>query len=140
MKKQYQEHNKKYLKAFSMTELVIVLCVIGILMLLVLPNQTNVVVQARAIEAQGMLNQLHGLEKSYFFRYGKYSANFDEIGFIHEKTVNEGGQAVYQIEIIEASTNSFRARAVALTDFDGDGNFNTWEIDHQKILKETVKD
>ena len=64
MKKQNQKHNKKYLKAFSMTELVIVLCVIGILMLLVLPNQTNVVVQARAIEAQGMLNQLHGLEKS----------------------------------------------------------------------------
>jgi type IV pilus assembly protein PilE len=123
-----------------MTELVIVLCVIGILMLLVLPDQTNVVVQARALEAQGMLNQLHGLEKSYFFRFGKYTSDFDEIGFIQEKTVAEGGQAIYRIEVVEASTNSFKARATALTDFDGDGNFNTWEIDHQKILQEIVKD
>ena len=54
MKKIKSKLKKGYVKAFSMTELVIVLCVIGILMLLVLPNQTNVVVQARALEAQGM--------------------------------------------------------------------------------------
>ena len=136
--------NKKlkrgYVKAFSMTELVIVLCVIGILMLLVLPNQTGVIGQAKALEAKGMLNQLHGLERSYFFRYGKYSSDFDELGFIHDKTIDEGGEANYRIEIIEASINSFKGRATALSDLDGDGNFNTWEIDHQKILKEVVRE
>ena len=132
--------NKVYLKAYSMSELVIVLCIIGILILLVLPNQTSVVAQAKSIEAQSMLNHLYGLEKSHFFRYSKYTTDFEALGFEPAVTVNEGGQAVYKIEIIEASTNAFRARAVAQTDFDGDGNFNTWEIDQNKLLKETVKD
>ncbi|MDO6758570.1 type II secretion system protein [Tamlana sp. 2_MG-2023] len=129
-----------YVKAYSMSELVIVLCIIGILILLVLPNQTSVVAQAKAIEAQSMLNHLYGLEKSHFYRYSKYSSDFEALGFEPALSVNEGGQAVYRIEIIEASTNSFKAIAVSQSDFDGDGNFNTWEIDQNKILKETIKD
>ena len=66
MKIKKNTNKKAYVKAYSMSELVIVLCIIGILLLLVLPNQTAVVAQAKAIEAQSMLNQLHGLEKSYF--------------------------------------------------------------------------
>ncbi|WP_206538797.1 type II secretion system protein [Aquimarina macrocephali] len=131
---------KRYVKAYSMSELVIVLCIIGILILLVLPNQTAVVSQAKAIEAQSMLNHLYGLEKSYFYRNSKYTTDFEALGFEPALSISEGGQAVYRIEITEASTNSFRARAVSLSDFDGDGSFNTWEIDHNKLLKETVKD
>ncbi len=123
-----------------MSELVIVLCIIGILILLVLPNQTSVVSQAKAIEAQSMLNHLYGLQKSYFYRHSKYTTDFEELGFEPATAISEGGQAVYKIEIVEASTNSFKARAVSLSDFDGDGSFNTWEIDHNKLLKETVKD
>ncbi len=131
---------KGYVKAYSMSELVIVLCIIGILILLVLPNQTSVVSQAKAIEAQSALNHLYGLEKSHFYRFSKYTSEFEALGYEPELTVNEGGQAVYRIEIIEASTNSFKARAVSSSDFDGDGNFNTWEIDHKKLLKEVIKD
>lgn len=140
MKKEKQILKKAYLKAYSMSELVIVLCIIGILILLVLPNQTSVVAQAKAIEAQSMLNHLYGLQKSYFFRYSKYTTDFEALGFEPALSVNEGGQAVYRIEIIEASTNSFKARAVSQSDFDGDGTFNTWEIDQNKLLKETTKD
>ena len=140
MKIKKNTNKKAYVKAYSMSELVIVLCIIGILLLLVLPNQTAVVAQAKAIEAQSMLNQLHGLEKSYFYRHSKYTADFTALGFEPALSINEGGQAVYRIEITEASTNSFKARAVSLSDFDGDGTFNTWEIDHNKLLKETVKD
>ena len=35
---------------------------------------------------------------------------------------------------------SFKARAIAVTDFDGDGILNVWEIDETGILKQTVKD
>ena len=135
-----KKKNKGYLPAYSMTEILIVLCIIGILILMVLPNQTAVIGQAKAIEAQSMLNQVHALQKSHFYRFSKYSADFEEIGFQQEPTINEGGQAVYQITIVEASTNSFKAQAVALSDFDGDGVFNTWEIDQNKKLIETVKD
>jgi len=145
MKKSIQKNKKKlensaYLPAYSMTEILIVLCIIGILILMVLPNQTAVIGQAKAIEAQSMLNQVHALQKSHFYRFSKYSSDFESIGFIQDATINEGGQAVYKITITEASTNSFKAQAVALSDFDGDGVYNTWEIDHNKKIVETVKD
>ncbi|MDK2772901.1 MAG: type II secretion system GspH family protein [Flavobacterium sp.] len=129
-----------YVKAYSLTEILIVLCIIGILLLMVLPNQTSVISQAKAIEAQAMLNQVYGLEKSHFYRFSKYSNNLEEIGFEQEQTVEDGGQAVYRIEIIEASNNSFLARATSVSDLDGDGAYNTWEINDKKILKEVVKE
>lgn len=131
---------KLYLKAYSMTEILVVLCIIGILILMVLPNQTSVISQAKAIEAQTMLNHLHALQKSHFYRYSKYTSSFEDLGFEPALTIEEGGQAVYRIEIIEAETNSFKAKATALSDFDGDGVFNVWEIDENKLLKEVVKD
>lgn len=127
-------------KAYSLTEILIVLCIIGILLLMVLPNQTTVISQAKAIEAQAMLNQVYGLEKSYFYRYSKFSGSLEELGFEQEKTVDEGGQAVYKVEIIESSNDSFLARATAISDMDGDGNFNTWEINQDKILTEVGKE
>ena len=125
---------------YSMSELLIVLCIIGILILLVLPNQTSVITQAKAIEAQSMLNHVYGLEKSHFYRYSKYTTDFEALGFEHAKTISDGGQAVYKIEIIEASPSGFKARATAISDFDGDGSLNTWEIDQNKILLEVIKD
>lgn len=127
-------------QAYSLTEILIVLCIIGILLLMVLPNQTSVIGQAKAIEAQAMLNQVYGLEKSYFYRYSKYTNSFEELGFEQEATVEEGGQAVYKIEIIEASNNTFLARATSVSDLDDDGNFNTWEIDNKKVLTEVTKE
>ena len=131
---------KAYVKAYSLTEILIVLCIIGILLLMVLPNQTSVISQAKAIEAQAMLNQVYGLEKSHFYRYSKYTGDLEELGFEQEQTVEDGGQAVYRIEIIEASNSSFVARATSVSDLDGDGAFNTWEINDKKILKEVVKE
>lgn len=138
----HMEKNNKnlYVNAYSMTEILIVLCIIGILLLMVLPSQTSVISQAKAIEAQSMLNHLYGLEKNYFYRHSRYSADFEELGFEAATTIEEGGQAVYKIEITEASTNTFRATATSLSDFDDDGNYNTWEIDNKKALRETVKD
>ena len=131
---------KLYVKAYSLTEILIVLCIIGILLLMVLPNQTSVISQAKSIEAQAMLNQVYGLQKSYFYRYSKYSSNLEELGFEQEATVEEGGQAVYRIEVIEASNSSFLIRATSVTDLDGDGAFNTWEINDKKLLKEVIKE
>lgn len=131
---------KLYVAAYSMTEILIVLCIIAIILLMVLPNQTSVISQAKAIEAQAMLNQIYGLEKSYFYRYSKYSSNLEELGFEQETTVDEGGQAVYKIEIVEASESTFTARATAVSDLDGDGNFNTWEITGDRVMIETVKE
>ena len=131
---------KGHLKAYSMSEILVVLCIIGILIYLVVPNQTSVVTSAKSIEAQNMLSMIHGLEKSHFYRQSKYTADFNELGFEEALTIDQGGQAVYKIEVIEATLNTFKATATSLQDFDGDGAYNTWEINQDRMLKETVKD
>ncbi len=131
---------KKRLPAFSLSELLIVLVIIGILVLLALPNLMPLISKAKSTEAQLQLSHIHTLEKSHFYMYSKYSNDLEEIGFEQEKLVTEDGKANYQIEIVEAGPTTFTARATAVTDFDGDGTFNVWEIDQDKNLKEVTKD
>lgn len=128
------------LKAFSLTELLIALVIVGILVLLALPNLMPLISKAKSTEAQIQLGHVHMLEKSYFYANSRYSDDLTGIDFEQEKLVTEGGNANYLIEIVEASTSGFKARAVSVVDFDGDGNFNTWEINAEKRLVEVVKD
>lgn len=128
------------LPAFSLPELLVALVIIGILVLLALPRLMPLITKAKSTEAQLQLNHLHNLAKSYYYLHSKYSDNFEELGFEQERTVTEGGNANYKIEFVQVSTTNFLARATAVVDFDGDGVFNQWEIDHDKNLKETVKD
>lgn len=128
------------LPAFSLPELLVVLVIIGILVLIALPNLMPLISKAKSTEAQQQLVFLHSLEKSNFYTYSKYSASLSELGFEQQKLVTDGGQANYRIEIVEAGEQGFRATATAVVDFDGDGEYNVWEIDQDKELREVVKD
>ncbi len=128
------------LKAFTLVELLVVLVIIGILVLLALPRLMPLISRTKSTEAQLQLGHLYTLEKSQFYLKSKYSSNLEEIGFEQEKLVTENGPANYRIEIIEANSTIFRARATAVVDFDGDGMYNVWEIDQDKNLKEITKD
>lgn len=140
MKKKVFSLLKQKTEAFTLTELLIVLAIIGILILLALPNLMPLISKAKSTEAQQHLSHIHTLEKSYFYVNSKYSDSFDDIGYEPSKHITEGGNANYKIEIVEASIKGFKATATALVDFDGDGIFNVWEIDQDKNLKETIKD
>ena len=131
---------KKRLKAYTLSELLVVLVIIGILVLIALPNLMPLISKAKSTEAQMQLGHLYNLEKSYFYMYSKYSSNLDEIGFEQEKLVTDDGSANYLIEIIEADATSFKARATAVADFDGDGVYNVWEMNQEKKLIEVTKD
>ncbi len=135
-------HKRKLRKipAFSLTELLVVLVIIGILVLLALPNLMPLISKAKSTEAQVQLGHLHTLEKTYFYMHSKYSDDLEELGFEQQKLVTEDGQANYFIEIIKFSSTEFLARATAVVDFDADGNYNVWEIDQDKKLKEVTKD
>ncbi len=134
------KNRKLYLAAFSLTELLVVLVIIGILVLLALPNLMPLITEAKSTEAQIQLGYLHTLQKSYFYTYSKYSDNLEEIGFEQGILVTNNGQSNYKIEISKAESNSFKAIATSVTDFDGDGVFNVWEIDQDKNLNEITKD
>ena len=126
--------------AFTLTELLVVLVIVGILVLLALPNLMPLVSKAKSTEAKVQLEFLHTQEKNYFFEHSTYSNSLDDIGFIQEKLVSDGGRANYRVEIASSTQTTFLAKATAVTDFDGDGTYNVWEIDQDKNLKETVKD
>jgi len=133
---------KKKLKAYSLTEILVVMVIIGILVLLALPNLMPLITKAKNTEAKVQLQHLQTLEKNYFYEKSKYSTSLEDIGFIQEKLSTDGndGKANYRIEVVQADQNSFLGRATAVVDFDGDGVFNVWEIDQDKNLKEVTPD
>ncbi|TCC96773.1 prepilin-type N-terminal cleavage/methylation domain-containing protein [Pedobacter frigidisoli] len=130
------------LNAYTLTEILIVLVIIGILILLALPNLMPLITKAKTTEAKLQLEHLAKLEQSYFYEHSKYSNDLSEIGFIQEKLTSDGrdGKANYKIEVTAASNNTFTAKATAVADFDGDGTYNVWQIDQEKNLKEITAD
>ena len=131
---------KTKFKAFTLPELLIVLVIIGILVLLALPRLMPLISKAKSTEAQLQLSHLHMLQKNYFYLHSRYSEDFDALGFEQEKLVTNEGSANYKIEIVNADHAGFLARATAVVDFDGDGQYNVWEIDENKKLIEVTKD
>jgi type IV pilus assembly protein PilE len=125
---------------FTLTELLIALVIIGILVLLALPNLMPLISKAKGTEAQLQLEHVYTLEKNYYYMHSKYSSDLKEIDFEQAKLATEGGAANYKIEITESSTKTFSARAISVVDFDNDGTMNMWEINQDKNLKETTKD
>jgi len=132
------KHTK--LKGYTLTELLVVLVIIGILMLIALPNLMPLIAKTHSLEAQQSLTTIQKLQRSYYQMHLKYSDDLLDLGFEPQKTIDQGGQAKYTIVIEEASLSDFKAKAIAVVDFDKDGAFNEWEISAEGIIKETVKD
>ncbi len=125
---------------FSLTELLVVIVIIGVLASLAIPKFLSVITRAKSTEAKLMLKQIYNLQQSYYLEKDVYSQNMTVLGFQVEKLVTEGGPARYKIEIPAASATEFIASATAVVDFDKDGVFNKWSINHEGLLKEEVPD
>jgi len=127
-------------KAFSLQEVLIVLLIIGVFMLIALPNLMPLVAKAKSIEAQMQLKYIYNNQTSYRYLYSKYTTDLYELDFEAPKTVMNNGTSNYIYEILSANNTNFIARATAITDFDGDGIFNVWEINENGTPKQIVKD
>jgi type IV pilus assembly protein PilE len=131
----------KRLNAYTLTEILVVLVIIGILVLLALPNLLPLITKAKTTEAKEQLEHVQMLEKTYFYEHSKYSKDLTEIGFIQEKLSTEpNGRANYRIEITDASNTGFTAKATSVVDFNGNGTFNVWSVDQDKTMKEVTAD
>src|SRR5713101_2608312 len=133
-----QPKSHKFEGGFSLTELMVVLVIIGILVLLALPKLLPVVTRAKTTEAKLMLKQVYTLEQSFKFEHDHYSKDLAEIGFEQEKLISQGGQARYKIEVSSADEKMFNAQATSTVDFNGNGTFNIWTVDESGSIKEKV--
>lgn len=133
---------QKRLNAYTLTEILVVLCIIGILVFLALPNLLPLITKAKSTEAKLQLEYIQKLEKSYYYEHSKYSNSLTDIGFLQEKltTDSKDGHANYRLDITSATTTGFTAKATAVVDFNGNGTFNVWEIDQDKNIKEVTPD
>jgi type IV pilus assembly protein PilE len=125
---------------FSLTELLIVLVIMGILIMMALPKLLPVVTKAKTTEAKLNLKQVYILEKNFKYEYDKYSPDLKEISYEQEKLITDGGNARYRIEIQKADVNSFKAVATAVVDFNNNGVFNVWEVKEDGNIKEVTPD
>jgi len=134
-------HTKR-LKAFTLTEILVVLIIVGVLVLLVLPNLMPLISRAKSTEAKLQLEHIQTLEKNYFYEHSRYSKDLVEIGYIQEPLTTDGknGRANYRIEIVNSTSTTFTAKATSVVDFNGNSVFNVWEIDQDKNLKEVTPD
>lgn len=130
------------IRSYTLTEILVVLVIIGILILLALPNLMPLITKAKTTEAKMQLEHAYQLQKTYFYEHSKYTTDLAALGYVQEKLSTEAstGNANYRLEVSSATENSFVIRATAVLDFDGDGTFNVWEIDQDKNLRETVQD
>ena len=126
--------------SFNLQEMLIVLAIIGILLLIALPNLMPLITKAKSVEAQVQLKAIFNAEKQYYFMYSKYSSDFAELDFEVPKTVKENGSANYAYEIVQSSNSEFKVKATAITEFNGNGVFNFWEIDHNGLPKQIIAD
>jgi type IV pilus assembly protein PilE len=138
------KHKPKFLltkiKAINLQETLIVLAIIGILLLLALPNLMPLIAKAKSVEAQVQLKAIYNAQTTHRYMYSKYTNDVNELDFEAPKTVKENGNANYTYTILNADNTTFKARAEAITDFDGDGIFNVWEIDETGNPKQITKD
>ena len=135
MKKKWKKN-----KGFSLTELLVVIVVIGVLILLAMPKFSSVVTRAKETEAKIMLKHIHSLEQAFYYENDLYTADLTALGFEQERLVTEGGKARYKIEVTAADAYSFTAIATAVVDFDKDGIFNVWMINQEGDPVQQVMD
>lgn len=126
--------------AFTLTELMVVLVIIGILIMIALPVFDGLFSEAYSVEAQNQLKYLQTRQQSYYQKHFSYAGGLQEIGFSAPTTINENGDARYTYSIVQSGRTGFVARATAIADFDKDGNINVWEINEKGELKEVTPD
>jgi type IV pilus assembly protein PilE len=130
----------KKLGAFTLFELLIAMAIIGILSALSVPVFLPLISRTKSTEAKLQLRHVLMLEKNYFYINSKYTTNTNDLGYEQAKLITADGNANYKIDVLDASITSFNAKATAVVDFDGDGQFNVWQISADERLTEVTPD
>lgn len=137
-------------QGFSLTELMIVVAIIGILAAIAIPRFMSFQARAKQSEAKANLVHIHTAEMAYFAENNGYVDDFNAIGF-----GITGSSQRYYYELGNASSGTLPAgctastldyvsptgfKAVATGNIDGDATCDVWTIDENKTLVNVVND
>jgi len=137
-------------KGFSLTELMIVVAIIGILATIAIPSFMSYQAKTKQVEAKNNLVAIHTGEVAYFAENNGYIDDFNAIGF-----GVTGGTQRYYYELGKSSigtlppgctasaldkVTSTKFVAVAIANIDGDSTCDVWTIDQDKVLKNVTND
>jgi prepilin-type N-terminal cleavage/methylation domain-containing protein len=137
-------------KGFSLTELMIVVAIIGILATIAIPSFMSYQAKTKQVEAKNSLVAIHTGEVAYFAENNGYIDDFNAIGF-----GLTGSTQRYYYELGKASAgtlppgctasaldkvSSSAFVAVAIGNIDGDSTCDVWTIDQDKVLKNVTND
>lgn len=135
---------------FSLTELMIVVAIIGILAVIAIPNFLKYQARAKQSEAKTNLVAIHTSEMAYFAEKNAYVDDFSAIGF-----AVTGSSQLYYYELGSSSSGSLPPGCTASTldavsdtgftaaatgNIDGDATCDVWTIDENKTLVNVTND
>ena len=98
---------------FTLTEMMIVIVIIGILAAIAIPRFRSVTTRAKVVEFKPLLEQLYSLEENYYSESDAFSSDLGLIGFDDPK-------AKYFSFSVEADSTTFIATATCTGDLKGE--------------------
>ena len=122
---------RKRFHGFSLMEVMIVVVIIGILAALAYPNLEKYLKRARQTEAKTNLSAIYTAQKIYFTLHQSYADDINEL----DLSLVQGDPYTFTME---ASTSTFKAQAEG--NIDDDDALDTWTIDQDKNLFNTIDD
>ncbi len=107
-------------KGFTLVELMIVVVIIGILASIAIPKFSSMIGKAKATEAKSILNQIIGLETSYYYTNSAYVA-FDNID-VPTIDFQRPANAKFLYKFVDNGDGTGLATATESADLNGDGD------------------
>ena len=120
-------------RGFSLLEVMIVVVIIGILAALAYPSLEGYLLRAKQTEAKVSLSAIYTAQKIYFATNQTYADSLTKL----DVQMETGGENRYTITLVGDST-SFTATAKG--NLDDDAALDTWSIDQNKSLQNSIND
>jgi type IV pilus assembly protein PilE len=119
---------RKYMRGITLTELMIVVVIIGILATVAYPNYREFVARAKRTEAKSMLLQVASMQERFYLQNNSYTTNLTSLGFATTPNqVSDSGS--YRLTVTAAGPNDFTAQVVYLNADAEAGKCATFQID-----------